>query len=180
MRIKHNISRDGCTLRGQILETIFEENEEREDLKYHYSKDWEFTLQSYYNPELKRSRLYVYGEMKINDKITISYTYNSVEEAKKALDYINEFTVTEADDILAPWTQVYVSDVSIEVAMIRKLERKLIIDLSSKYSSRYIVEQKDNRYCSSWKYAVPVPLPQKTERKVMMTDEEYEAYLSNK
>lgn len=60
MRIKHSIVRNGCTLSGQILETVFEEGEKRGDSKSRYSKDENFQVISYEIPELYRSTLYVW------------------------------------------------------------------------------------------------------------------------
>ncbi len=102
MKIKHNIKRYWKVLEWKILDTIFEEGEERGDIKYHYSKDGEFYICSNGSPELSRwvgmYVLYVFWESKYLDHKGVSYTYSTEEEAQKILDYINEFTVPTVEE----------------------------------------------------------------------------------
>ena len=44
MKIKHNITRQGSILSGRILETIFEEGENRGETRVHYTKDRKFSM----------------------------------------------------------------------------------------------------------------------------------------
>ena len=92
MKIRHNIKQDGCTLSGQILETIFEEGGKRGDNNSCYSSDKEFLFISASVPQLQNSILYVWGDISNRDGIQVSYTYDTPEEAKNALEHINEFT----------------------------------------------------------------------------------------
>ncbi len=113
MKIKHNIIRDWKTLRGRILDTIFEEGEKRGDGKIHYSKDKKFYICSFGTPELttygKKDVLYVFWVSKTSDNQEVSYTYETEEEAQRVLDYINEFTIKDQNKkekfwyVFIPW-----------------------------------------------------------------------------
>ena len=96
MRIKHSISRQGCTLSGQILETIFEEGEERGYWKIYCTKDKEFYFMSYILPILYSDGLCVHWDRASQDNNYIKQYYPSEQEAQQVLDYINEFSVEEA------------------------------------------------------------------------------------
>ena len=108
MKIKHNlaIQPDGVTIKGQILETIFEEWEETGDRKSHYSKDWNFYIHSCGYPQLYESCLFVHGTNTSLDENIVSNTYDSPQEAQKIMNYINEFTVQE--DEFTRWEEVEV------------------------------------------------------------------------
>lgn len=97
MKIKHNITRTGRTLSGQILDTIFEEGEERGDCKAHYNKDKTFFIVSMDSPELTHNSICLHWENHNMDLNIVSFTYSSEKQAQKALDYINEFTVQEEE-----------------------------------------------------------------------------------
>ena len=88
MKIRHNIKQDGCTLSGQILETIFEEGGKRGDNNSCYSSDKEFFINSGSVPQLQNSILYVWGDISNRDESQVSYGYDTPEEAKKVLSYI--------------------------------------------------------------------------------------------
>lgn len=108
MKIRHNLAvqDDGVTIKGQILETIFEEREKRWDSKFHYSKDWNFSIYSCSYPKLYENDLYVHGDNTPLDDNIISKTYSSPEKAQKIMNYINEFTVKE--DEFTRWEEVEV------------------------------------------------------------------------
>jgi hypothetical protein len=97
MKIKHDfkIQEDGRTIKGQILETIFEKEERRGAGESYYSQDGGFYLESYEFPYLFSDSLYVWGREKHLDNNIIEKTYRSKEEAQKIMNYINEFTAKE-------------------------------------------------------------------------------------
>lgn len=108
MKIRHNLAvqDDGVTIKGQILETIFEEWEERGDSKRHYSKDWNFYIFSCGYPNLYENDLYVHGTNTSLDDNIVSNTYSSPEKTQKIMNYINEFTVKENE--FTRWEEVEV------------------------------------------------------------------------
>lgn len=82
---------------------------------------------------------------------------------------------------------VYISNVSEEVALRSKDKRILITTLPGKAVNKYVcVGQWDeeaylrwDKYDTyAWSYAVPVPTEEKKERKLMMTDSEWEEFKS--
>lgn len=98
MKIRHNIKiqEDGVTLKGQILETIFEEGEER-GRATNRSKDECFLIDSLGGPALSNSSLCVWGASPAIDDATVAYTHYSKAEAQRALAYINEFTINDCN-----------------------------------------------------------------------------------
>lgn len=80
---------------------------------------------------------------------------------------------------------VYVSDASEEDALQQKAKRILLSTLPWKVFNKYIcVDETSTQkylnwkeyYWTSWKYTVPVKEEEKKERKVMMTDSEWEEF----
>ncbi len=176
MKIKHNITRKGCTLSGHILETIFEEGEKPGDFKEHRTKDKRFYICSAGNPFVSDYALYVHW-LSSEIKNEVSFTYLSEQEAQQALDYINEFSMEPKIEY------VYVSDESEEDAL--KKERKCILltklpwDISFPYIC--VAEWQKENYLKweeylyiFWKFAVPSPTDEKKLRELYMTDAEYE------
>lgn len=102
MRIVHNFKIiKKSTISGRILKTVFKNGEKRGDCIKRFSKSKEFFLVSGNEPafflsfpEPLRSDdtfLYVWGQFPEYDNKKISITFISIEEAQKALGYINEF-----------------------------------------------------------------------------------------
>ena len=183
MRIRHNIKREGCTLSGQILETIFEEGEERGDIVNQFTKDKQFYIVSTNFPQLSRNCLYVHWTLSVRDNNKLSYAYPYEQEAQEVLDYINEFSVNNEDQTEPKIAYVYVSNDSEEHAL--KKKNKYILITKFFWKARYpyicvdyIYEEeylKWEEYLNvSWKYAVPVPIDKKKLRELYLTDAEYE------
>lgn len=175
MKLKHTIKRDGCTLSGQIIETIFEGDEKRGDRKD--IQVGSFTFVSSVEPELIDESLYVHGYREYWDTQFVQWTYSSEREAQAMLDAINFITIVDTPTPLEEkW--VYVSDKS-EGDAIESTDKKLLLaDLWDKYLSRYITTAGLKSW-TSWQYAVPVPKSSpKKLRQVEMTDEEYEKFIN--
>lgn len=171
MKIKHNfkILEDWVTIEGQILETIFEEWEERGEFNRTYSKDKKFYISSAGCPELYDDVLCVWGNGKEYDNQTISCTYETPEEAQKVLSYINEFTQMKKETITVDGVEyryVYVSDVSEEHALKGKDKRILLYSLPWTIANRHITVAwwyeiefiNWEEYCiSRWRYIAEIP-----------------------
>ena len=176
MKIKHNfkILEDWLTISGNILETIFEEWENRWDRKENYTKDWKFYILSIDYPEFKPNWLYVHWDDTDHNNIMCVKTYKTEEEAKQVMERINEFTVEE----LKEWDIVYVSDESKEDTLTRKKER---IFLWKIWKINICVSRYSENWYKKWghfetnnrKYIVKKPVEEeKTERKLILTDSE--------
>lgn len=93
MKIKHSIERKSNVLEWQIIETIFEDGEERGDNKKHYTQDWKFYIESVDIPDISIDWLAVWGRCDNCDNDIVYERFNRKQEAQQVLDYINEFTV---------------------------------------------------------------------------------------
>ncbi len=93
MKIKTNITQKGSTLSGHILDVDFEDGK-RGDADVG-SKDGEFLVLSGQCPILYDTMLSVWGRHPEADNNCVVYTYDSPEEAKQVLSYINEFNMEE-------------------------------------------------------------------------------------
>lgn len=172
MKLKHTIKRDGCTLSGRILETIFEGNEKRGDRKYIRVNDI-YLIVSVARPYLTYWKVYVHWEDSDYDSEPVSCTYDCEQGAQAMLDAINSITIVDKP-IQTEEKWVYVSHISEEDALRNPDKRLLLADLWDKYIDRYITPAGLISW-TSWRYAVPAPSPKKL-RQVEMTDEEYEKF----
>ena len=91
LKLKHNLKLEGKTIRGQILDIKWND-QERGDCKNNYNKKKDFYICSANHPELNRLVLFVCGKTKVKDNNTISYTFESEERAKEVYDFIMENT----------------------------------------------------------------------------------------
>lgn len=183
MKIRHNITRTGWTLSGQILETIFAEGEDRLYCNDQYTKNKAFYIWSSFTPKLYKNHLCVHWSCSDNDNNKVSHTYHSEQEAQQALDYINEFRVHNEDQAEPKIEYVYVSDMSVEDAIERKNKRILLAKLPwnplCPYICVYISEEEKYLKWEEYMhfpciYAVPVPTDEKKLRQLYLTDAEYE------
>ena len=110
MRIKHNIKRYWTKLEGYILDTIFEDWEQRCHPKRYYSEDGNFCLWSVNFPELRYDELLVFWHQEDKDYELVSYTYDTEDEAQKMLDYINEFTIDWESEQFEKLERVFITD----------------------------------------------------------------------
>lgn len=106
IKIKHDIKREGCSLKGHILDCKFSNGFHRGDWQEIETGDFkntqEGTMPKDYKsigstnyPKLTKFSLFVWGNEKEKDLWEVFYIYDTEHEAQSMLDFINTFKDAE-------------------------------------------------------------------------------------
>lgn len=168
-------------MEGQITDVIWNDNR-RGDFHHIWNNKNSFYVLSWCHPYLYSNDLYVRWKQEDEDNKIISHTYETEKEAQEMLDFINEHTVKEETQELKEGDWCYVSSESEADALEKKEKRVFLHKLPWLIPYKYLIL--DRYYTdflswyqySRWEYAVPIPKEEKKERKLMMTDSEWDEF----